>query len=127
MNLKLYIVVNQEGKYFRAKGMNGHGDSWIDDIQRARIYTKLGPARSVVSFFASKYPTFGIPNIHELNIASTTVLDETKRVEKIVKNKIKAEEKYAKLRLEHELRYAEQVAEKALENLKNLIAKKGAK
>lgn len=127
MNLKLYIVVNQEGKYFRAKGRDGHGDSWITDIQKARIYTKLGPARSTVSFFSSKYPQYGVPLIHELTVSSTNVLDETKRVTEILEKKIKTEEKKSKLRLAHEILLAEKTATKAMENLKALINKKGTK
>jgi hypothetical protein len=39
MNLKLYVVINKEGKYFRAKGRDGYGETWVSDIQKARIYT----------------------------------------------------------------------------------------
>lgn len=124
MNLKLYIVVNKEGKYFRAKGYGGHGESWIDDIQRARIYTRLGPARSIVSFFASEYPTYGIPDIHELKITSSTVLDEKKRVEKTIKKKAEAKAKSEERWAEYRLKQAEEEARKAQERLEQLKAGK---
>lgn len=121
MNLKVYIVVNQEGKFFRAKGMNGRGDSWVEDINSARIYTKLNPARSVVTFFASKYPTFGIPQIHELSVSNVTVLDETKRVEKILKKKAEEKAKQEKMVLNHRIEHAKFQIKKAQQELEELI------
>ena len=46
MNLELYVVRNKEGKYFRTKGYSGYGDTWVDDIQKAKVYPKIGQARS---------------------------------------------------------------------------------
>lgn len=85
-NMKLYLVKNQEGKYFRAKGYGGGGQSWVDEFKDARLYTKISSARSIVTFFTKKYPEYGVPEIHQINIATTTVLDEQKRVEKAVKS-----------------------------------------
>lgn len=37
--------MNITGKYFRAKGKDGYGKSWVDKIEDARIYTKLPQAK----------------------------------------------------------------------------------
>ncbi len=52
----LYLVRNKEGKYFRTKGYGGHGKSWVDGMETAKIYGKIGPARATVTFFATNYP-----------------------------------------------------------------------
>ena len=42
--MKLYAVRSKDGKYFRAKGYGGYGESWVDDIKNARLYKKLSQA-----------------------------------------------------------------------------------
>lgn len=79
---KFYIVRNQEGKFFRAKGFNGYGDTWTADPTLAKVYQKIGQARSRVTFFANNYPEYGVPEILEMTAHSAVVLDETKRVKK---------------------------------------------
>ena len=53
--IKLYIIQNKENKYFRAKGFSGHGDSWIDNIQSAKVYTKIGSAKRQVTYWAKNF------------------------------------------------------------------------
>ena len=120
MNLKLYVIKNKEGKYFRAKGRDGSGDSWVADPVNARIYSKIGPARGVVSWFAKTFPSFGVPEIHELNITSTTLLDETSRVKKALEQKIRKEELRNKRQLEYKIKLAEKELKQATERLKSL-------
>jgi len=87
LEIKIYMVKNQEGKWFRAKGYHGFGESWVDDTKKARIYTKIGPARSVVTYFSNAYPEYGIPDIVELTMGNAKILDEKARVEKAMKKK----------------------------------------
>ena len=89
--LVLYAVRNRDGQYFRAKGYGGSGDTWVDSLQKARIYPKIGPARSQVTFFANNYPKFGIPELVELRVTDVVVLDETARVKKSMDRKAKTE------------------------------------
>jgi len=84
MKMKLYAVRNAEGKWFRRKGYGGYGATWVDDFSKATIYNKIGSARSRVTFFAKTWPEYGIPDLVELNVTSTKVLDETERVEKLL-------------------------------------------
>lgn len=112
MNLEFYLVRNKEGKYFRAKGFNGSGESWVTDIKKARIYQKIGPARASVTFFANSYPQYGIPDIIKIIPGSITIVDDGDRVNKAVAKKKKEKEEYemrqAKWRLEEAQRKFQQ-------------------
>lgn len=85
--LKFYVVRNSEGKYFRSKGLHGYGKSWVEDVNKAKIYSKIGPARGQVSFWASMWPEFGIPELIEFGVGQAIVLDETERVKKVIAKK----------------------------------------
>ena len=87
ISLSLYAVRNKEGKYFRAKGYGGYGSNWVDNIEQAKIYPKIGQARSRVTFFANNFPTFGVPDLIELKVTQAIVVDETKRVDNAIKKK----------------------------------------
>jgi hypothetical protein len=82
-SLELYAVKNQSGKYFRAKGYEGSGNSWVNDIDEAKLYTKILSARRQVTFWASKYPQYGIPVIVVLTATVTDILKEDERVQKL--------------------------------------------
>ncbi len=89
--LELYAVRNKDGEWFRAKGYGGGGASWVDDIKKAKIYSKIGQARSRVTFFATNYPEFGVPEIVKLKVSESEAVDETLRVEKSISSKKKKE------------------------------------
>lgn len=93
-NFKIYAVRNQEGKFFRAKGYGGYGETWVDDINKAKTYTKIGQARSRVTWFSNNYPKYGNPDIIEFSVTSGVVLDEGARVEKAKLAKQKKENEY---------------------------------
>lgn len=86
-NLQLYVIRNSDGQFYRAKGYGGYGQTWVDDVSKAKVYTKLGTARAQVSFFANSYPQYPAPDLLRLNIAGFEVMDETKRVQKVVAKK----------------------------------------
>jgi len=90
VELAFYLVRSQDGKWFRAKGMNGYGDSWVDDPRKARVYAKIGPARACVTWWTNNYPDYGIPDIVEVTTNEGVILDEIERVTKAV-NKIKTD------------------------------------
>ena len=83
----LYAIKNQEGQWFRRKGYGGTGDTWVDDFGRARIYTRIGPARGVISFFANHYSTYPAPSLVKLVIGEQIVVDEKERIAKQKKKK----------------------------------------
>lgn len=91
LDLEFFIVVNSDGQYFRAKGYSGSGDSFIDDAKKCRVYGKIGPARSVVTWFANNYPKYPTLQIIKLNIGGYEVLDEAARVQKAKDAKIRAQ------------------------------------
>lgn len=100
--LTLYAVKNREGKWFRRKGYGGYGETWVADFSKARIYSRIGPARATVTFFAGKWPEYGVPSLVALEIEMERVITEESRVEKTLKAK-KVREKREEIRA-HEYR-----------------------
>ena len=80
--LVLYAVRNNKGQYFRAKGYGGGGNTWVDDINKAKIYGKTGGARGTITWFANNYPNYPTPDLIKLTVTGIEVMDEKGRVEK---------------------------------------------
>jgi len=116
-DLELYVVRNKEGKYFRSKGYGGYGSNWVDELKRARIYAKIGPARSQVSFWATNYPNYGTPEIVVLTVAATKVLQEDDRVKK-------AAIRRQKEKISNELYWANQKLQEAESRVRHLVDQK---
>ena len=76
--LTFYVVKNHEGKFFRAKGFNGAGPSWVNDLKEAKVYDKIKFARNQVRYFGKRYPELPIFNIYQLNVTETIVLPQEK-------------------------------------------------
>ena len=102
--MNVYIVRNQSGQFFRAKGQSGHGQSWVDDIDKARLYTKIGPAKATVTFFTKEWPQYGTPSIlaFELDVSKATVMDMEESTSKRIAAKKQAELKREKERTRRE-------------------------
>lgn len=83
----LYAVRNREGRWFRSKGARGYGETWTPDVDKAKLYTKIGQARGRVSFFANKWPEFGVPDVVEFTATETRALPEADRVAKVTTKK----------------------------------------
>lgn len=120
--LRLYAVRNKEGKWFRRKGYGGYGETWVEDFKQARIYTRIGHARAISSFFFSRWPEYGTPDLVELVIGETNVIDETPRVEK---EKAARERAAAREEEAYRLRQVEQ-AQRQLEEAQKRLAQLGA-
>lgn len=118
--ISFYAVRNEQGKYFRSKGYCGYGDTWVDSLNNAKIYSKIGQARGRVTYFANNYPKFKIPQIVELQVTNVVAIDETARVKKAQENKAKADAKYAKYIAEYTRRNAEKQIADAQNILNNL-------
>lgn len=121
IKLELYAVVNQEGKFFRSIGYGGVGKSWVDTIDKAKLYSKIGQARSRVTWWFTNYPKYGRPKILKLSAIGTEFIDEEERLKKIKEKKeiaeIKREERVAAWNLKQaEERLKE--AKKELDRLK---------
>jgi hypothetical protein len=88
--MKLYVVRNKEGKFFRSIGYGGSGSNWVDTLEKAKFYSKIGQAKSRCTYFTNHYPQFGTPDILEFSILveEANILDMTEITEKAV-NRIK--------------------------------------
>ena len=96
--VKIYAVQNKEGKFFRAKGYGGSGESWTDDVKKARLYLKQAPASRTVSYFAEHWPEFGVPSLVEMSVGEIKILDQTAVFEKRQQVKKKRADKQLALR-----------------------------
>lgn len=123
--LELYAVRNKEGQWFHRKGYGGMGESWVDDFVKARIYNRIGPARAIITFFAKKWPEYGVPDLVRLVISKAELVDEAERVAKRNKKeaewKARADERYAK----QELQRAQKALEHAQGKVEDLKSKVG--
>lgn len=103
-SLELYLVRNKEGKYLRAKGYNGYGECWVDDIKKAKIYTKKSTASSQITWWSGKYPQYGVPDLIPLITTLGEPIDQTKRVSDSLRkkkiNEAKRKFKWAKYQLD---------------------------
>jgi hypothetical protein len=92
-DVAFYVVQNSEGKYFRRKGYGGSGNSWVEEIEKARVWVTLAGARTVVGFFASRYPEYPVPQIIKLVVTQSIVIDETERIKTLQLKKKQKQEK----------------------------------
>jgi hypothetical protein len=118
--LVLYAVRNSKGGYFRAKGYSGSGATWVDDINKAKIYGKTGGARGTITWFANNHPKYPTPDLIKLTVTSIEVMDEASRVKKAKEKKIKAEAAQAEREAKRKLAEAERDLERAKQRLKDL-------
>lgn len=120
IELSFYLVRSKDGKWFRAKGMSGYGDSWVDDPKSAKVYLKIGPARACVTWWTNHHPSYGIPDIVEVKTTEGIILDETKRVKTAVK-KIKTDKKKQEIRQkQYNIQRAQEKLKEAQDELKRL-------
>ena len=100
--MKLYCVRNKQGKYFRSVGYGGCGPSWVESLEKAKFYSKIGQAKARVTYFFTTGPQFGCPEIIEfdLNVENAKVID----MEEITKKNIS---KLADKKLQLEMRWRE--------------------
>ena len=80
--LEFFAVRNREGQWFHRKGYSGQGETWVEEVLQARIYTKIGPARAQVTFFAKNWPSFGVPEIAVFKLSESYVINEEERFKK---------------------------------------------
>lgn len=119
--IKLYVVRTQDGKYVRSGGAYGGPSRKIivDKIEQAKIYTKIGQAKTRITTLFQRWPDFGCCSLVELNITNVKVIsmeeDTKKRVEQIKKSNLRKEIKYKQNQLD---RLKAKLTEEELELLK---------
>lgn len=116
--MKLYVVRNKEGKFFRSIGFGGSGVNWVDGLDKAKFYPKIGQAKSRCTFFAGHYPQFGVPEVLEfdLNTITPVVVSMEQHVTKSIKSKRLAELRQRVRNLRHDLECAQNRRDKAKSN-----------
>ena len=72
--MKLYVVQNSEGKYFRPRGYGGYGDQWRDSLEKAKFYPKLGTARTQCTVWYGLNPKLGCPVVLEFDLDPTKAI-----------------------------------------------------
>lgn len=125
MALEVYVVQNEQGQFFRAKGYSGSGKSWVDDINKAKLYPNTRGARQTVTFFANAYPKLAPPKLLKLTISSVEELDETDRLQKAKERKEKAEAERKQREAEYALERAKRRMEEAQREISQLQKKYG--
>ena len=123
INLTLYAVQNEKGQFFRAKGYGGYGQTWVDDINKAKIYAKIGGARGTITWFANNYSKYPTPKLIKLTVNKFEVVDETERVNKAKEKKQKAEAERQKRNAEWEMQQAKKQLEEAQARVNQLSKK----
>jgi hypothetical protein len=108
VNLEMFVVINHKGQYCRNRDYND--TSWTDDIKKAKIYTKIGPARSTITWYSSNIPDMPMPMLGVLPIRECRIVDESVRVESAKITKERRE-------LEYQIKRAQRDLEKAQSNL----------
>jgi len=120
--MKLYIIRNKEGKFFRSIGYGGSGTNWVEKIEDSKVYFKFGQAKGRVTFFYKRWPEFGCPEILEFNIdikeAICFDMEEitNKKIDRAKKTKLKRQQEYKKYQIEVLNRQKEEI-EKKLKNI----------
>jgi hypothetical protein len=74
-----YAIRSQDGKFFRSKGYGynaTNGVNWVDEISKARIYTRPAPAKSRITWFFKKFPEYGKADLIELHVTNINIFDE---------------------------------------------------
>ena len=106
--MKLYVVRNKEGKFFRSIGYGGNGANWVDGLDKAKFYPKIGQAKSRCTYFAGHYPQFGVPEVLEfdLNTITPVVVSMEQHVTKSIKDKKVADARQLVRSREYDLKVA---------------------
>lgn len=91
--MNLYAVQNQEGKFFKSIGYGGHGSNWVDTLEKAKFYAKIGQAKSRVTYFYGAWPEYGCPKIIKftLDVAAAEILDMKEDTDKKINKNKRAE------------------------------------
>lgn len=85
--ITVYAVRSKDGKYLRSKGYSGRGNCWVDDLVDAKIWLKSGGANTQVTWWATHYPDYGVPDLIPLIATAGEPINQEERVGKVLKKK----------------------------------------
>ncbi len=86
--INLYAVKFKDGKWLRSKGYNGYGESRVDSLDKAKIWTKIGPAKAQVTWWAS-HTEFTGDKAPVLVVLTASITEEVDCATAGLKNKLK--------------------------------------
>jgi len=73
-----YVLQNDEGKYFKARGQNSYKPRWVDDLQDARLYGKKSIAEAQATrwhtHYKGDYPRPAVLELHLVDLNKVHVL-----------------------------------------------------
>lgn len=118
--LVLYAVRSKDGKWYKSRGQGVSGPRWVDGIDAAKIYTKPGPAKSIITWWAKNYPEFGVPDLVEITAREAKVIKQEDRVEKAKQKESEANARYKVKEQQMHLKIAKQRVAEAQEELDRL-------
>lgn len=122
MNLLEFYAVRKKGTdlYFRPRGQGGYGAHWVE-ITKAKIYPRIGTARTQVTFWAN----FGVDvELVKLGVTIIEAIDETERLRKTKETKEHKEAAREERRQKERLRNAQSEYDKAKHKLNLLKGEK---
>ncbi len=82
--LKFYAIRNPDGKWLR----KSNDPSWTDDINKARIYNRIGPARGRLTYLAGNCRGFQAELV-EFEAGPPVVIDESVRIGAAIERRAK--------------------------------------
>jgi hypothetical protein len=103
--MKLYVVRNKEGKFFRPKGFGGYGSNWKDKLEQAKFYPKIGQAKARVTYFAKHFPKYGVCDVLEftLDASLAVVLNMEQETNDAIQKAIEVEKLAEQRKMEYEI------------------------
>lgn len=103
--MNLYVVRNKDGKFFRPVGFGRSGEHWQPGLSRAKFYSKIGPAKSQVTFSSKHYPEFGVPDILEFTLdpSKARVIDMTETTVMSLKKQASQKANASAVKIEKEI------------------------
>jgi hypothetical protein len=94
--MKLYVVQNADGKFFRPIGYGGYGEQWKDKLEQAKFYSKIGTAKGRCTWYHTNYPKYECPHLLEFSLEpgeAKTVVVWKDTEQAIARKKRKVEQK----------------------------------
>lgn len=73
ITLNFYAARSQDGKWLNSRIR-------VNEIAKAKIYTTVGPAKSLITWWANNHPEYGIPDLVKITVAKCEFLDQKERV-----------------------------------------------
>lgn len=103
IELNFYAVRSQDGKWYRSTGYGGGGEHWVDDISKAKLYGNPRGANTVVTYWATHYPEYGIPDVVRVGINRLEYIDQTDRVTESKKKRALKEAEFQVRRIKSQI------------------------